>query len=429
VRKQLVVRVFIGAAATCAVLAVLTVVASTCQVETFWKLMSIPLNSLETTFDPNGFNDPDFVLQAARFMAGELRLALCFLGGLTALLGLLCWRPQWQRRLVAAIVGLLALELLQFAWSEHVSFPTDSIRKPKLQQYLQEDLGDGRIFSFYYSNLALTMDGVCDMWGYGSDAVNRRYAEFLAFTQGDDPDQVTGYQTFTKFHPRFDLLRCKYVVKSEAGTLKAEEKPGGLPRFLFVTDWRVVAKRDEVFAEISRPEFNPRKTVLLERQPAGWSMPPAAGEIPTEKFGDGRILRETTDWQELEVTLTRPAILVQTDLYTPNWHVRALPGSVQDKYELIPADYILRSVPLQAGTHRLRIEYLPAKFVVGKRVSLASLVLFAALLVFWSVRVRRRQKAGSELPTPAGCLAGTEMPGEIQEARKEASAPDSPVSG
>ena len=38
------------------------------------------------------------------------------LGGLAVVLGLLWWRPQWRRRLAMAIVGLLALELLLFAW-------------------------------------------------------------------------------------------------------------------------------------------------------------------------------------------------------------------------------------------------------------------------------------------------------------------------
>ena len=77
------------------------------------------------------------------------------------------------------------------------------------------------------------------------------------------------------------------------------------------------------------------------------------------------------------MTVPAPAILLQTDLYTANWRVRALPGSVGSDYELIPADYILRAMPLTPGTHRLRIEYRPLGFALGKWVSLATLAALA----------------------------------------------------
>ena len=396
VQKQLTRRVFIGAVATCVALVVPMVFAASCQHQTFWDLMSIPLNSLETMFDQRGFIGSEMVLKAARFMAGELQLALCVLVGLTVLLGLLWWRPQWRNSLYLAVVGLLALELLQFAWSEHVSFSPNLVRRPNLEQYLKTNLGDSRIFCPNdYSNIAQAMPGVSELWGYGSDSVIRRYAEFMAFTQGDNPDQVTGYQVFKALHPRYDLLRCKYVLFPQPdGTQKIVEIPGALPKVLLITDWRVVEKRDEVFTAITRPEFNPRQSVLLERQPAGWPAATAAtGASAPEEAGRVGILRESTDWQEVEVTLAKPAILLQTDLYTPNWHVYALPGSAQTAYELIPANYILRAVPLQAGTHRLRIEYRPMKFVVGKWVSLMSLALFIPLLVVWGFRIRQHCKS------------------------------------
>jgi hypothetical protein len=392
-RKRLTAGVFAGAAGACAVLVALICVVKAGGPRLFWNLMSIPLNSGEVYFDPAAFLPIEVVSKAARFAAGELSIAVCFLGGMALVLGLLWWRLQWRRRLAMAMVGLLALELLLFAKHEHVSFPPDIVRMPDLQRFLKVNLGDGRILSTDGSNVALTMDGVCDMWGYGSDAVVRRYAEFLAFTQGDDPEKVTGYQAFKNIHPRYDLLRCKYVLfPQQGGPKKIMETPGGLPKFLLVNDWRVVERRDDVFAAISRPEFNPRKSVLLERRPAGWAAPFAALADSAGGPGQVRILRERTGWQEVEVTLVKPAILLQTDLYTPNWHVYAMPGSAQAAYELIPADYILRAVPLAAGTHRLRIEYRPEKFIGGRRVSLGSLAVFAVLFGFWGWQSRKRRK-------------------------------------
>ncbi len=361
----------------------------------FAAFVNIPAGSGETAFDPALLRQPANASAAASFMSGELLAALLFLAGLALVLALAWRRPEWRVKAGLAAVALLGAELLLFAWQTRASFPAAAVRDPALEKFLKANLGDARVFSPDGSNIALTMDGVCDMWGYGSDSVIRRYAEFLAFTQGDNPDQVTGYQVFRRMHPRFDLLRCKYILASGPdGRRQVAEAPAPLPRFLLVRDWRVAEKRDDVFAAISEPTFDPRGTVLLERAPAGWT-PPPAGAAPSAEADAGtvRLLRETTDWQEVAMTLSKPAVLLETDLYTPNWHVRALPGSAQDSYELIPADYILRGIPLAAGEHRLRIEYRPRAFVVGAWVSAGSLLLFLGLAGVWW-RGRRRVAGG-----------------------------------
>ena len=171
------------------------------------------------------------------------------------------------------------------------------------------------------------------------------------------------------------------------------DKPPPLPRFLLVSDWWIEARRDTVLPLICSKTFDPRASVVLEqRRPVGWA---ASGSPWNDAAGNVRLLNESTDFQDLEVTLAKPAILLETDLYSPNWHVRALPGSSQTDYELIPANYILRGIPLKPGKHRLRIEYRPTKFVIGRSVSLVSLTMFMALLVVWGVR--RREPASAHI--------------------------------
>jgi hypothetical protein len=190
------------------------------------------------------------------------------------------------------------------------------------------------------------------------------------------------------------MLRCKCALLTQPnGSLVVAATPElkPLPKFLLVSNWQIEAQRDAVFAAISSKSFDPRKTVVLERRPRGRAGPDRSA--PNDPAGTIRILDERTDWEEVEVKLTKPAILLETDLYTPNWHVYALPGSSQSQYELIPANYILRGIPLEAGTHRLRIEYRPTAFVVGKWVSLTSLAAFLGLAGFWGIR---RRKAAEE---------------------------------
>ena len=124
------------------------------------------------------------------------------------------------------------------------------------------------------------MDGVSDLWGYGSDGVIRRYAEFMAYSQGGNPDDVTGYQRFTTIHRRFDMLRCKYVLLQKPDrslTVVPSSGLAPLPKFLLIDNWRVDTHRDSVLKEISGTTFNPRQTVVLERLPLGWTLPEKSG--------------------------------------------------------------------------------------------------------------------------------------------------------
>lgn len=387
-KRTTIARIFTYAVAFCGLLALLAGLPILCSTQTFSRFMTIPLSSGQLFTDPALFTSPEMVARAARFAAGEFGLAFLFMSALVIILGMFLWRPAWRRSLAPVLVGVVGLELLLFAWQAHVTFPPESIRMPELEQFLKKELGECRIFNPDGSNIARTMDNVSDLWGYGADRIIRRYAEFMAFTQGNDPDQLTGYQLFSTLHPRFDLLRCKYVfTPTPTGSRQVSELKNPLPRFLLMSHWTVESHRDAVFATISHPEFDPARTVVLERPPAGLKQPP----LSLTESGSVRLISETTDWQEVEINTPHPAILLETDLYSPNWHVRALPGSAQAHYELIPADYILRAIPLSAGVHHLRIEYRPTAFVVGKWISLASLALFMGMLSVWvTKRVRTK---------------------------------------
>ncbi len=48
----------------------------------------------------------------------------------------------------------------------------------------------------------------------------------------------------------------------------------------------------------------------------------------------------------------------------------------------MPADYILRAVPLQAGHHRLRMVYAPSAFPEGVAVSALAWTLWLGLFLW-----------------------------------------------
>ena len=89
----------------------------------------------------------------------------------------------------------------------------------------------------------------------------------------------------------------------------------------------------------------------------------------------------------MEITAEAPknAILLITDTYSKHWHATALAGSSQQKYEIMPGDYLLRAIPLAAGTHRLRLEYRLSGFVAGAWISLAAVAFYAVAGGVWLI--------------------------------------------
>lgn len=65
------------------------------------------------------------------------------------------------------------------------------------------------------------------------------------------------------------------------------------------------------------------------------------------------------------VEVAAPAILLVTDGYNKDWQASPLSGSVQTRYEVMPANYVLMGIPMAAGHHLLRLEYALPGFRLG----------------------------------------------------------------
>ena len=96
-----------------------------------------------------------------------------------------------------------------------------------------------------------------------------------------------------------------------------------------------------------------------------------------------QLVDSTTDSMTISAHLTRPSLLLITDCYSRYWRAVAEPGSVQKSYQVVPADYTLLAVPLSAGEHRMRIEYAPPGYTIGRWISLVGLLLYILAGVFF----------------------------------------------
>lgn len=319
------------------------------------------------------------VLAAQAFASLGLAVA-----GLTlaAAAGLALWVRRKPR--VALLLGALAVaEVFTFARMQRPTFDSASTTQRELRDFLAARPGDYRILNLFYPNGGV-FTGARDAWGY-DPAVERRYAELVYWSEGRDPALATQVMEFKRLHPLLAMLRVKYVVDMKDNVLRIA--PGATPplgQVELIGAYQVRRGREAILGALGAPSFDPRKEVILEREPQ-----PVPVAAPSQ--GRAAVVRQGTDWLDIEAEVASPSVLLVTDAWSPAWRARALEGSSASQYEVMPANYALRAVPLGAGRHRLRLEYAPASWPAGLAVSaLAWAAWIAAVLLLYRRERNRR---------------------------------------
>lgn len=298
---------------------------------------------------------------------------------------LLSERKAWAAYAVAAL-GII--EVFGFARIYRETFDLSARNRPLADDvYAKVDPGN-RVFDTKGLNYAIDKRAY-SLWGY-DPVMLRRYAEFMARTKNYPATALDlTLARPTQYDKLFAMLRCQYVIEeNERGTLDAVfETASVAPRFLLLHDYVVLKDTDAIFAAMQKEGFDPGRSVILEQEPVP---KPVAGE----SGGFLHELNHSTDHMTLEVKLAESALLVISDAYSEGWRVRALKDSVQQEYTLLPANYVLRAIPLSAGTHLIRVEYAPVAWTVGLAVSIVSCLVYS-LFVGWMFL---RPKRGNALP-------------------------------
>jgi hypothetical protein len=340
---------------------------------TFWPaMMNASRVTNQSYLFPQLYANAEFVAQSQHRAAGSFFCA----AGVCALLGIILIFGRANPRVLLAVVPLGVAEMFLFAFGTRTTFDSATIASGEKKRFLDEHPGDYRIIDVTNPNTAMII-GAQDLWGYDATVV-RRYAEFMTWTQGGDPDNAMSYVKLVQFDPLFAMLRERFVLAEHGGELKtAEADVAPMPHLQLISKYRLLQNRDAIFESLRAATFDPTREVLLESEPQ-------PKPVASENTGRAEITAASTDSLTIEANVEQPSILLITDAYAQSWRAISLAGSAQSNYQLLPANYILRAVPLTAGHHRLRVEYVPMSFVVGKWISIVSAAAF--LLALWSLR-------------------------------------------
>jgi len=154
------------------------------------------------------------------------------------------------------------------------------------------------------------------------------------------------------------------------------ENERALPRAFVVGRVKVISDEEEILSELAF--FDPEKLALLEEKPA-WTLdaPSLFQEAEVTFYSPNKIV--------VQASLSSPGLLVLSELWYPGW--RAYDNGQEVKIHR--ANYLMRSVHLEAGRHTVEFAYDPLSLKVGCWVS-AGAVLSLIVYVVSVIRHRRR---------------------------------------
>ncbi|MEM7143988.1 MAG: hypothetical protein AAF591_02560 [Verrucomicrobiota bacterium] len=382
--------VVLGAALGVVFLWVLAVLIGAGDAQTgFWAGVRKSIwNKGDVTHIPEGVYFSDEVAKAAVhysssgfWMAGLLVLFF--------LLAILAMRRRPAIGYVLLVAGMV--ELAVFAAKYRASFPISSLSFDAQAQAIGGNPDQLRVLDLSGVNRGM-ISGLPDLWG-DDPGVLKRYAELMTVAQGRSAAEAGQHVPMVKPHPIWRMLRGEYVFQPQEGgnvsLLTFSSEP--LRRFELVPEYLVLDDRDVILSTVLSDTFDPLKQVILEENP-GIVVSMYEGDAPEGRW---EITSEDTDHVVVSVETPRPAILLMTDPYSKSWRVKNLSGDApQDRYQVMPANYAIRGIPIEAGSHRLKIYYRPRTLTLGLAISFVTVLGSIGFLVWSRRNVKREAESG-----------------------------------
>ncbi|MBL7075460.1 YfhO family protein [candidate division KSB1 bacterium] len=267
-------------------------------------------------------------------------------------------------------------------------------RKDSAIEFLQKEREPFRCFplpgTYPYNHLALF--GIEEVAGHHGNEL-RWYDEFVGgnyltnLTYRLQKNDIGG-------NPFLNLLNVRYLLyrpeKNEP--VKLIKNRGYLPRAFTVSRYEVLQGKEGVLSRIKDPNFDYRNTIILEEDPQVNIDP----QDTTGSPGKVEIFDNRINSFKVKADMKRPGFLFLSENYYPAW--RAWVDGKETK--IYRADYTFRAVYLDEGKHIVRFVFDSKPYMIGKWVSILTLIFIIGCIA-WELK-RSRKLAKLRLPDRAG---------------------------
>lgn len=329
-------------------------------------------------------------------------VALLGAGGLFAL-----W---WDRKRVAAwgFCGLMAIELLAYAWPFRMSFDASNLDQ-WVAPFRERIAAAGSLFRIGSVDTNMRLDfndvmnvGVRHVWGYEPTATDRYSRVFMA-SQSIHVEGMAPTFVYTKQpNPLLNALGMRYVIFGASAGAPPDpswrvvqrtknhtmyENPRVMPRAFTVGGYKVTTP-SETIAVATSPDFNPAESVLLEEQPPDSQA--STAWVP------GRIEVQVDEPEHFmaKVVMAAPGWFVLMDQCLPGWIAKVDGRPVR----VFRANAVGRAIALDAGEHIVSMDYSAPGYGVGRGLSTVGWLAWSLLLAaIFKLKPRPKEHNSSQV--------------------------------
>lgn len=173
-----------------------------------------------------------------------------------------------------------------------------------------------------------------------------------------------------------------------AGALRIWENPAAFPRAWWVGGYLVADERQTMGELLKDPAIDLSRLAVLDHAlvdlPSGHPETPPVGPATIKLRASGASTRD------VEVDAPAAGLLVLSETHAPGWRawVDGRPVAVHR------ADSLLQAVRVPAGSHHVRLRYLPNSVVAGAAISLATAALLGAVFALSAGQGAWRRRHG-----------------------------------
>jgi hypothetical protein len=321
---------------------------------------------------------PDKIAEATGIVASEFH-RLTLLSSLIFLLILLMRRNLLPTSLGAISLCAVLLVDLGYVHGKAIRYDDSTYgRLAEIQRDLNasftKDKGLYRVGAFQHSlgaNLEMFM-GYQTVGGFTALLPSRYYEYIDRYSDFGLPrNWVSFFYGVSKNPVLMDLLNVKYEILYASKAIGFRETY--LPRAIIVSDCGV-AQRQEILDILTSSDFDPRKTVLFEKE----NGPPFPESATPEHSSPGEV--EITTYRPDAIALKtfsqKPGFLFLSEIHYPGWKalVDGRPSSI------LRGNYLFRVIALPPGRHQVQLLFEPLSIKLG--IGITCVFLMVLLLAF-----------------------------------------------
>jgi hypothetical protein len=281
--------------------------------------------------------------------------------------------------------GLLLLDLGHTNWGavRYKDEVYDWIPRAKagLDSTIGKDRDLFRVGSFEFGmgpNIEMAM-GYQTVGGYTPFFLHRYYEYINVYTDGHLPEAWVYF--FYGRHQKtrlMDLLNVKYEVLYDQGTYMIRSTC--LPRAFLVPEHEVL-ERSEVLNRLIQPDFDPKRTVLFEKEDHPSDLRSRGSSEPSPP-GRARILSYRPDRMVVETDSPDFRYLFLSEMFYPGWKA-FIDGQPT---RILRGHYLFKVLEIPAGHHQVILVFDPWTIKAGAGITLLALFLIFAVPVLWRLR-------------------------------------------